>query len=365
MPQSAAVPDLIASLYRAAARNDWSPALSRVGDALGGAFTLIGVVDKATGKTSSLTSQPFQTGSRELYREKFFSINPRSTRAAQAKPGEVFTDSDLADRRSLERHPYYAEFLARTSLGYFAAGNLQNAPDRRVNLSVQRSTRAGHIDEAGAGLLEELLPHVAAAFDLWERLQTVSAQAVLAYAALDAMPTAAIVTDPSRNVVFANKAGAQALGADGPLIARDRLATRRADSSPEFQHAIDAALATNGAPQARTFVLRDTKGRRWTVSVKPMPAFDRMDASTWSGALILAEPQRPLAKAADLQRELGLTAAEAALAIALADGKNAKQYAERTGVSINTVRTHLASLRDKLLAKNQAQIVARVLKALG
>jgi DNA-binding CsgD family transcriptional regulator/PAS domain-containing protein len=365
MPQPANVPDLIASLYVAAARNDWAPALQKLGDATGGAFTLLGVVDKATGRTSSFTSQPFLAGSRELYREKFFSINPRSTRAAQAKPGEVFTDSDLADRRSLERHPYYAEFLARSKLGYFAAGKLQNGPERRVNITIQRTTKAGHMPEAGAGLLAQILPHAAAAFDLWERLQAASAQAVLCHAALDAVPYGAMIADASRQIIYANEAGSQALSDDGPLISRERLDVRRRESSPEFQRALDAVLTCDEVRHARTLSVADAKGRRWTLTVKPMPAMAQMGGAVWTGALILTEAQRPLAKAADLQRELGLTAAEAALAIALADGANARQYASRANVSINTVRTHLASLREKLLAKNQAQIVARILRTLS
>jgi DNA-binding CsgD family transcriptional regulator/PAS domain-containing protein len=364
MPQAAALPDLIASLYQAAAKNEWPQALKNIGDAMGGAFTLIGVVDKATGRTASLTSEPFQEGRKALYRERYFAINPRSTRAARSKPGDVFTDCDLAERRALDKHPYYAEYLSYRSFGYFVAGNLQNTPHKRVNLSIQRTIRKGHADGPDVALLAGLLPHAAAAFDLWERLQAVSAHAVLSRAALDAMTVGALVVDGNRKLSFANAAGSEALEDTGPLIAKDHLDTRQRGSSHAFQRALDAVFAVGGGePQHLTVAGSDD--RAWRLTIKPMPGLAGVDGSFWQGALILAEVQRPLAKAADLQRELGLTAAEAALAVALADGKSARQYADNANVSINTVRTHLSSLRDKLVAKNQAQIVARVLKALA
>ena len=61
---------------------------------------------------------------------------------------------------------------------------------------------------------------------------------------------------------------------------------------------------------------------------------------------------------------MGVTAAEAALALSLADGNRPRDYARTQGISVNTVRTHLASLREKLEAKSQAQIVAKLLRSL-
>jgi DNA-binding CsgD family transcriptional regulator/PAS domain-containing protein len=365
MPRAAALPDLIAALYGAAARNDWPPALTMLGDVLGGAFTLIGIVDKATGKTASLTSRPFTPGNKELYRERYFQINPRSSRAARSAPGDVFTDADLADRRALDRHPYYAEFLAPSELGYFAAGNLQNGPARRVNLSVQRTLKAGHASREDADLLHDVLPHAASAFELWERLQAASAAARLTHEALEAMPAGALIVDGAGHAVYANAAGAGALDEHGPLTGSERLTARDARSARGFERALDAALDIDHAPQAQRLSLPGGDGRTWSVSVKPLPNIEAVGGAVWRGALILVEPQLPLAKAEDLQRQLGLTAAEAALAIALADGRSAKQYATEAHISINTVRTHLASLREKLIAKNQAQIVARVLRTLG
>jgi len=61
----------------------------------------------------------------------------------------------------------------------------------------------------------------------------------------------------------------------------------------------------------------------------------------------------------------GLTRSELEVALALAGGASLKDIAESRKVSINTVRTHAAHLRDKMGAHSQADIVRTTLLHLG
>jgi DNA-binding CsgD family transcriptional regulator len=61
----------------------------------------------------------------------------------------------------------------------------------------------------------------------------------------------------------------------------------------------------------------------------------------------------------------GLTPSELEVALALAGGSSLREIADARKVSINTVRTHAARLRDKMGAHSQADIVRATLLHLG
>ncbi len=96
-----------------------------------------------------------------------------------------------------------------------------------------------------------------------------------------------------------------------------------------------------------------------------------------SEALGLAPPSAPLGlvcisdvaplpdgAAATLQLLFGLTPAQANLALALFEGGSLREYADRHGRSLNTVRTHLKEIFAKTGARRQSELV-RQLGALG
>jgi DNA-binding CsgD family transcriptional regulator len=59
-------------------------------------------------------------------------------------------------------------------------------------------------------------------------------------------------------------------------------------------------------------------------------------------------------------REYGLTAAESNILVALCDGLRPAQIAQRQGIAVSTVRTHVASVRDKTGATSIAALVRMV-----
>lgn len=369
MNQPPQVPDVIAALYRAAAGSQsWPDALQTLGDSLGGAFSLIGIVDKTANRTNSITSEPFAEGRRDLYRQRYFAMNPRVHHSARAGAGEVFFDAALGREVELARHPYYGEFLATRGFTNFISTNLINAPSRRVNLSVQRSRASGHVDTAEVDALKKIAPHAVAAFELWERLQGASAQTRLIAEALEALDAGVLMLDEQGRLVFVNPTGAALLTSGGPLVrAGESIAAADTTQRTRLAEAIAAARTQSGNASSSTparMTLAAADGRRFALKLRPMPEFIRLDDTRWSGVILILEPVRPLSTVDEIQRLLGLTAAEAALALSLADGHRPRDYARDQDISINTVRTHLASLREKLEAKSQTQIVAKVLQSL-
>lgn len=77
----------------------------------------------------------------------------------------------------------------------------------------------------------------------------------------------------------------------------------------------------------------------------------------------LSSPEVP--QKLELAALYGLTPAETEVALALAGGTSLAGIAESRHVSLNTVRTHAARLREKLGVRSQAEIVRKVLLHLG
>lgn len=359
--------EIVAALYRAAAGGmAWSEPLRMVGDAVGGAFTLIGVVDKATSRTSSITSEAFAPERRDLYRGRYFSINPRVKYSARSPAGKVFFDAALARDVELGRHPYYAEFLAERGFTHFISANLINLPSRRVNLSVQRSRRAGHVDEAQVRAFESLVPHALAAFDLHEKLQSISAPERLAIDAWDLLDVGALVLDERGELAFANKAAIAMTDASGPFKSEGRsVVAANSESRDEFARTIAAALQdADGAIGARPvrMTLLSAARRPFDVTVRPMPNLGPANERGRRHLLVLAAPVRPLSSSDELQRLLGLTAGEAELALAVADGMSPGDYARDRGIAADALRARLLSLRGKLVEAGSALPLSVVLR---
>lgn len=79
-------------------------------------------------------------------------------------------------------------------------------------------------------------------------------------------------------------------------------------------------------------------------------------------ALLIARPPRDgEARCGEIARALyGLTPAEAAVAAKLVAGFGPQAVAERTGVSVGTVRTHIRRIFEKARVSSQLELVAAI-----
>jgi DNA-binding CsgD family transcriptional regulator len=64
-----------------------------------------------------------------------------------------------------------------------------------------------------------------------------------------------------------------------------------------------------------------------------------------------------------LREDLGLTRAEAAVAAEILEADGLQAVADRLGVSLATVRTHLAHVFDKTGTRRQAELVRLLLRS--
>lgn len=145
----------------------------------------------------------------------------------------------------------------------------------------------------------------------------------------------------------------------------DERSAQRLSLSPDDRQAVLAAKVRLTAGASRSIVRLEGEdgGPRfgYLMRARDLPealaaALD-LDPHTQLLALLLAAPEPDQALAQMLREGFGLTAAEARLALILAEGPTLAEAAERLGVSVNTVRNQLRAVFDKLGLNRQSELV--------
>jgi DNA-binding CsgD family transcriptional regulator len=146
---------------------------------------------------------------------------------------------------------------------------------------------------------------------------------------------------------------------------------------PAAQRALDAAMrealdtADGRMADGRAWSLSDKGGVHverpsglapWLVQAVPLPASRDGPFAGMAGVVLVVTDTEARAAAAQgrLRDAWGLSPAEAALAAALAGGTTLADHARKRGVSLETVRSQMASIRRKTGCQRQAELVALV-----
>lgn len=104
-----------------------------------------------------------------------------------------------------------------------------------------------------------------------------------------------------------------------------------------------------------------------TVIVGPVrEAYPALGNKRGAAIVLIRDPQQRQATVPQYLRDLyGLTAAEGALVVALADGHSLEQVSEQRATSLNTLRTQLKSAMGKVGANRQGELIAIVLRSVA
>lgn len=167
--------------------------------------------------------------------------------------------------------------------------------------------------------------------------------------------------DSSGVIVGSNEFGRQILSGEGGLRDENgRLRAQRAADSQALESLLELVLSSDtDAPRSgRLVVSRGPDPRRLTLWVS------QVDGGRTAVAAVVAvvDPWRSIQLIPELVAEsLGLTPAESRVAVALAEGVAARQFAEATGRSLSTVRAHVQQVLQKTHCSRQADLVRLVL----
>lgn len=227
----------------------------------------------------------------------------------------------------------------------------------------------GRIDADAAASLELVLSHAAQALRLRSRIGARSLPDASPSELLNRVGVGVVLMDAEARILGCNAEAERVLDeADG--ISRSGGRLRLFDPRQDHRLRIGISLLGSGflrAEKAEILATRRPSGLPgYSVSLFPAQGWGAVPGSGRACAcLCISDPLAPgnLPDARKLRKALCLTQAEAEVARLAPLALSRQQLAGQLGVSENTVKTHQASIRDKLGLRNTAelaQVVARI-----
>lgn len=344
----------------------WPQALQKLAEAVGCVGTAMIAI--TPNDTSGLVVSPALDEANREYQREWWQVDTRVGRIFSRRlssgvvcEAQLFTDDEIA------RDPLRQEFLAAHKLGAFAAQLVEPWPRHVVAFSVQRAAKNGHFAAAELEDLRRLGRHAARALTLGARLAASEALSTGLLGLLDRFGGGVIVLNARREVTFMNPCAARLAG-DGLTLTGRRLHASLPDRQPALDRLIASAFEAPGleAPQGPLALPRPSGGRPLFVQAMPLPGRAvRPDDGTIKadrqGALLLVvDPDDAPGAPVDALRLLGLTPAEARLAVLVGGGLRRRDAAALIGVSEWTARDTLKVIYSKLGVSTQGALVRLV-----
>jgi DNA-binding CsgD family transcriptional regulator/PAS domain-containing protein len=365
--------DPIALFYDAAlGEASWDDALVALSDRAGGAAIMLGVTVPRMPVLSDFWTRHFAT---HLHREAGFS------------------DGDIADPNvnpDLRGSMVMPVGRARDARAYVSEEETLRTPLFRATMLTQKLTArhllvaardddlwaggfAAHVggrdlDAAEVRELDVALPHIGRALRLRGEIERCRGVEASLLSALESLDAGVVVVDGGLRILTSNTAAEKMFEAgDGLRSDRGRLGM----SGPARRRVLDhvAACASpgrSGPVPLPVAAPRPSGHAPYSVQVYPAVGAARLPGSARACAtIVIQDPARgqSLPESEALVAALGLTPAEARVARLVPLAESKRVLAGRLGLTENTVKSHLATIRMKLGARNMtelAQVVGRV-----
>jgi DNA-binding CsgD family transcriptional regulator len=359
LSQDQALSDLIGSIYDCAIDPSlWSDTLRQVAAFLDSSLVSIDVLSSIPGHPPIISQfeYGFPAGAREEFLLKYGATNPLTPAGMLYDPGEVATSREMLGEDIIELYPVYTEWAVPNGMIEMMAGVIRKDAARIVPVSVSRRERYG---EPEKHKLRLLLPHFRRSVTIAELIDDKTVERNRFQQVIDRLSIAVFLVDSSGLVRHANPSGQALLRDGGALRSRNgRLSTQH----PHEQTALLAAIAA-GATGSQSVALTSASGEPLVASILPLDEGFRREASGSpyaAAAVFINNPPGRFEWPGEMMAKLfRLTGAELQILFALLDGATIQQSADRFGIALSTVKTHLKRIFAKTGTSRQIDLVRK------
>jgi DNA-binding CsgD family transcriptional regulator len=355
------VAELIAASYSAAlGQLGWQDYCNAVDAALGGGNCVaIHGQDMKANINLGIVYTGFRPDFIDTYAAHYSGLNPYVSSFFRAPVGAKLTTEDMVDIPALMKSEFYNDWLRPQEDVWPGCGVVLFHDDSRV-LVFGGQLRARETDDKFdpmMKLLNVLTPHLTRAFDI-QRAVALS-QMAETRKAMDVARDGIVVVDVRGRVRHMNSGASKYLdqqdlirvNASGALFVADDRAQallRRALGS-SVEPACFFVRSAGGNPVALLTVTPIQRDR-------PVSFVQPFEDHSASHLVTITAPANGFRQ--DARRLLGLSAAEIAVAEALAAGLSLREIAEAKGRSLHTVRNQVRSILEKTDTRRQAELIS-------
>ena len=285
----------------------------------------------------------------------YAAMTPTGASIFLAEVGEPTGVFDFIDEEEFRASRFYQEWCLPQ--GYFdMLGALISKQPREIGaISATRLESQSRFTGSDRELLALVAPHVRQAITISGLLENRVREIEQLADTIDQLGCAVIIVSAGGQIIRANVNGRLELAAgsvlqvsEGAIAARDTVMRRALKSALESEKREPLTLALPAAD-----------GSKKLLAVMPL------DAGTGTFALFIKteEPDIP-ALGRHLVKAFNLTPREVGVLMPLLEGCDPAEVADKLGIAVSTVRTHLQRLFAKTGTSSQAELVGLILKAM-
>jgi DNA-binding CsgD family transcriptional regulator/PAS domain-containing protein len=364
--------DIIGSVYDCVLEpQEWSrtlPLISAFGECAASSIVV-------QGRLNNSGARVFEHGERQSFLRLYFeklaaSRMPAMKQVAFDHLGEVATMTMLAGEREPLNSDFYVKWVR--PLGFLdVIGVLVLKSGKRVAwFSVARSDIQARFEESDLRQIEALSPHICRALLISDALDLQSIVATRLAETVDHLSTGIVLTEDRGRITYMNSSAEAILKDGNALKSRDgRLVATRSDSRDALSRALESSLAGKAPATSGQYAvpLPDEEGSGLIANVLPLQWRDGrnpLQSLPGAAAVIIQDPSEGAAPPMEAVGLLyGLTTAERNVLEHVADSRSPQETADRLGVSVNTVKTHLQKIFAKTNTARQADLVRLVARS--
>jgi DNA-binding CsgD family transcriptional regulator/PAS domain-containing protein len=368
--------DVVDLIYDAAVEPDlWPRLLERFADMIGGDGATLMWQNQLTGEGVGITAR-LDPKVPEQFFGHFAARNPLRPPAEYIRQAigrfvpSVITDEARIPKSHLMQTEFYNDFMrpfdfhSTVSIGLAAQGFDGGTVD------VTRPKRRGSFTEGELALCRNLQPHFIRAFSLNRTLAGSHGAGEDLARVLDLLPHSVFLVGDDGCVKYANRAAERLTSRSrGLTVVAGRLVAAAPDATKRLQALIAIASTSDRERRSGGSMALAAPSGRIPLSVTVTPARSDYHSVFHSGPAVIvcvtdlhAQVSLPEQRLYDL---FGLSRAEARVAVALFEGLDPREVAERLNLSVYTVRGHLIRIFEKTGAHGQVELARLMMRAIG
>ena len=304
---------------------------------------------------------------RQLYFDKYVTLDPATTGQFFAEIEEPFATADLMPYEEFTETRFYQEWVRPQGLVDFLTAILDKSATSVAMFGVFRHERNGVVDDEARRRMRLIVPHIRRAVLIGRMFDLKAAEAATFADTLDGLSAGMCLVDAEGRIVHANAAGHAILAAGDILYAvSGRLAACDAQINQTLREVFaaagqgDAALGTKGI----AVPLTGRDGERYVAHALPLTSGARRRAGiayTAVAALFVRKAALAMSSRSEvIGKAFKLTPTELRVLLAIVEVGGVPEVTAALGVADTTVRTHVSRLFEKTGATRQADLVKLV-----
>ena len=304
----------------------------------------------------------------DFYQREFAAIDPAPPAFMTRPAGTAIQTYRLLPDEVNRPGVFFAEFFRPLGLEECLGGTLTVRDGRFAMVGLHRSPDRAAFDDQDVARLERLMPHLSRALQLRRSFVALDRRNATFQEACDRLAAGIVGIDGSGKTIIANAAAAQMSARDDGL-GLDRQGRPYAIDRGANQRLAELARdVVDGGSGGVVRVPRPRGSPPYVVVVAPLMLETGVSPRGGARRGTLFVIHDPLTRPPPLPQMIGalfgLPQGAANLLAAMASGEDPKDYAERAGISMNTVRFHLKTAYARTGVHRQSDLTRLLTAAL-